>query len=270
MCLIDKGLTSQDEKYISSSNEDGGEKIANVELKEGKSYELPTPKREGYAFEGWYTNAEYSGEPVMTIVAKKNATYYAKWSKLYTITLNVNGGSLSANILQLKEGENISEFMADYTPTKEGFVFGDWFIGDSSTPLLANATMAGDITLTAKYKVGYTVKMYKQTREQDGYAEPEISVEYDYPGTKILSESVPAGFKEIKHDNTVYEIVLSENSAENVIERYFDRESYTVTFNPKAEVNLKRSFTAKKSAFLRTLRRQDIVCLVGLRVQRAK
>ncbi len=233
VCLAGGYLTScGEDMVVYKLNTNGGEKIANVELKEGKKYELPTPTREGYAFEGWYTNAECSGEPVTTIVAKNNATYYAKWSKLYTITLNVNGGTLSVSTLQLKEGENISEFMKTYVPEKEGFVFGDWFIGDSSTPLLANVTMTGDITLTAKYKVGYTVKMYKQTISQDGYAEPEISIEYDYPGTKVLSESVPTGFKEIKHDNTVYEIVLSENSAQNVIQRYFDRESYTVTFHP--------------------------------------
>lgn len=40
--------------------------------------------RKGYSFEGWYTNSDFSGDPVTSIGSSEvgNETYYAKWSKL--------------------------------------------------------------------------------------------------------------------------------------------------------------------------------------------
>jgi N-acetylmuramoyl-L-alanine amidase len=59
---------------------------------------LPTATRSGYTFEGWYTNADFSGSKVTAIAAGStgNKKYYAKWSQpTYTITLNLNGGALA-------------------------------------------------------------------------------------------------------------------------------------------------------------------------------
>ena len=233
-CLTGVGMSSCKDKdmIVYTLNTNGGATIEDVEIKQGEEFSLPTPTREGYVFEGWYTNADLKGTPVTKVTATENMTYYAKWSVLYTITLNLNGGSLSVQTLKLKEGANIAEFMSAYVPTKDGYVFGAWFVGNSSSALTANTKMTGDITLTAKYKVGYTVKMYKQKLDLSGYDEPEIVQAYDYPGLTVTSEDVPVGFKEVSHQNTVYEIELKDNAAENVMERYFDRETYTVTFNP--------------------------------------
>jgi len=220
------------DKVVYTLNTNGGVAMENVELSLGEEYTLPTPTKEGYVFEGWYTNADFTGDAVTTVKATANATYYAKWSALYTITLNLNGGSLSTQTLKLKEGENVAAFMANYTPTKNGYVFGAWFVGSSSSALTANTKMTGDMTLTAKYKVGYTVKMYKQKLDLSGYDEPEIVTAYDYPGTTVTSEEVPVGFKEVRQDGTVFEIELTDKAEDNVMTRYFDREKYTVTFNP--------------------------------------
>lgn len=233
VCLTGACMSGCKDKnaIVYTLNTNGGVAIENVEVNAGEEYTLPTPTREGYAFEGWYTNAEFTGEPVTTVVATESATYYAKWATLYTITLDLNGGTLSATTLKLKEGENVSQFMASYVPTKEGFVFGAWFVGNTSTALTANTTMAGDMLLTAKYKVGYTVEIYKQNLDLNGYAEPEITVAYEYPGTDFVSEPIITGFKEVQNDNTVFQKVLSDNTAENVFKHYFNRESYKVTFN---------------------------------------
>ncbi|MCI6634346.1 MAG: leucine-rich repeat protein [Clostridiales bacterium] len=45
--------------------------------KEGQ-FVLATPVKEGYRFEGWYKNADLSGDPVTT-VEEAGGTYYAKW-----------------------------------------------------------------------------------------------------------------------------------------------------------------------------------------------
>ena len=65
----------------------GGESISADVVDIGETHTLPTPVRAGYVFEGWYLTADYSGEPVTSVVADSNVTYYAKWTQVQTITL---------------------------------------------------------------------------------------------------------------------------------------------------------------------------------------
>ena len=39
----------------------GGSSIETVEVKKGESYELPVPTRTGFEFDGWFTDANFSG-----------------------------------------------------------------------------------------------------------------------------------------------------------------------------------------------------------------
>ena len=48
-------------KYELSFATNGGDAIASVSVEEGASYTLPTPVREGYEFDGWYLNADFTG-----------------------------------------------------------------------------------------------------------------------------------------------------------------------------------------------------------------
>ena len=132
----------------------GGAEIAAAEVKKGEEYSLPVPTREGYEFEGWYTTEDLSGDPVEKIGdAKENLTFYAKWAKVYTVTLNLNGGTLSVTSFKAKAGVNLSGLLAAYTPVKEGYVFGAWF-DENDKEISKAATMPeGDLSLTAKYKV---------------------------------------------------------------------------------------------------------------------
>ena len=174
--------------YSLTFNTDGGAEISAVEVQEGEEYTLPVPTREGYSFEGWYLTADFSGDPVTTITASGDTTFYAKWEQLSVITLDLNGGSLAAGTtLYLKSGEVVYDFMQDYIPAKEGFVFGAWFDGEAE--LARNTRMPeGGITLTAEYKVGYSVKIYEQKLSLDGYDLAEtVSGDgyYDYVGNTV-------------------------------------------------------------------------------------
>ncbi len=213
----------------------GGAEIAAAEVKKGEEYSLPVPTREGYEFEGWYTTEDFSGDPVEKISdAQENLTFYAKWAKVYTVTLNLNGGTLSVTSFKAKAGANLSGLLAAYTPVKEGYVFGAWF-DENDKEISKTATMPeGDLSLTAKYKVSYKVEIYRQNLTQDGYDKDEQALEYsDYPGTTVSAEERLRGFREVKKDGengTLAKITLTENAAENVMRLYFDRETFTVTY----------------------------------------
>lgn len=229
----------QNEKYVKYVFEtNGAPAISAVEIKEGDNYTLPVPTREGYEFEGWYTNADFRGEPVTSVVAKENTTYYAKWEKLYEIKLELNGGSLNASKLYLKAGENMYDFMKDYVPQKSGFTFGAWYYGESE--LTKNSRMPqNDVTLTAMFKVAYTVELWEEKIEGEGYAKNEnVVTEYGFVGTKVSYTHDNPGFALVETTESVEEITLSETASANVLKYYYQRERYSVTFRanyPKNE-----------------------------------
>ena len=53
--------------------------------------ELATPVKDGYVFDGWYENADFSGNAATTPTAGK--TYYAKWTMADSISLTSNAAS---------------------------------------------------------------------------------------------------------------------------------------------------------------------------------
>ena len=96
----------------------GGAAVESVETTAGTVVPLPTPVREGYVFDGWYPDVDLSGEACgETVTAEKSATYYAKWTAGYRLTLDANGGTLSTAALWLREGDSLSKSAADWFPS---------------------------------------------------------------------------------------------------------------------------------------------------------
>ncbi len=196
---------------------------------EGQEVELPVPaEREGYSFEGWYENADFSGEPVQKVVAEKDKTFYAKWAKLFAVNLDVGAGSLPSAKFYLKAGENISGKAGEYVPVRDGWQFGEWLLGNEA--LSPSAVMPEeDITLTARYKVGYIVHTFRQNLAQNEYEPGEDIKGYDYPAANYTPAIEVRGFHVTAHDGEVTTKNLSETPSENEYTFYLDREKYTVT-----------------------------------------
>ncbi len=90
---------------------------------------LPTPTREGYHFEGWYTS--YDGGDKITsgsmIWTTANHTLYARWTmaaRIYTVRFNANGGSVSPSSKTVTYGEKYGELPI---PEREGYAFAGWY-----------------------------------------------------------------------------------------------------------------------------------------------
>lgn len=234
-------------KYSFDTN--GGTEISEVTKNKGEDYELPVPVRDGFEFEGWYLSDNFSGSPVTNAAAEENTTYYAKWAQLYTISLQLDGGSLSAgNSLKLKEGANVYDFMSGYTPTKSGLDFGAWFNGE--TELAKNLRMpATGITLTAKYKVAYEVEIYMQNIAGDAYEKSAETVKgTDFVGATVMPDINEKGFILVSNANQVLSKTLTATAADNVLKYYFDREEYTVSLRaeyPDGTVGVNETYTVK-------------------------
>ena len=57
----------------------------------GEALVIPTPTREGYTFDGWYTDAAYTKKFTGTTVPDKSMIVYAKWNinRGQTVTVNI-------------------------------------------------------------------------------------------------------------------------------------------------------------------------------------
>ena len=121
----------------------------------GTAVTLPVPTKNGYKFEGWYDNAEFTGVAVTEIsaAATGDKTYYAKWvAEQYTITFNTDGGAFVET--------PISSYIYGTTatlpvPTKNGYKFEGWydnaeFTGTALTEISNRAI--GDKVFYAKWR----------------------------------------------------------------------------------------------------------------------
>ena len=115
---------------------------------------LPSPTRENYTFQGWYT-APVGGSKISstTTVPSKDTTYYAHWTtNSYKVTYDyaTNGGS-SATVTSddFYYGSNV-----DLSPTasKSGYSFVGWNTNKDATTALTSYNITGNTTLYAIYK----------------------------------------------------------------------------------------------------------------------
>lgn len=172
--------------------ENGGTEVEDITAKAGDTITPPQdPTYAGREFAGWYLEEDCSGErqTLPEVMPDEDVTYYAKWTVLPQITLNLDGGQLdgvTGTTLGLKAGEDVYAFMQQYVPTKNGYRFGAWYYG--SIPLVENVPMpASGLELTAKWKVPYTVKVKKYDFLKYEYNEdPSLQkTEYEYDGTVV-------------------------------------------------------------------------------------
>lgn len=235
ICLatVTMGLVACSKEYELSFNVGGGTQIASVSVKEDKTFALPTPTWNGYEFEGWYLNADYTGGKVTEVKVTKDLTVYAKWTKLYSVTLNVDGGTLSTTTVTLKSGDNVYEAVKNLKPTKTNYVFGAWYNGNVELSKNLKITNS-DLTLTAKYQVEYEIEIYTQNETLDGYEKTNTVKHAVNEGVKVYATEKVDGFEEVNNEAAVTELTVTAGQT-NVMKQYFDRKEYTVVYNSNYE-----------------------------------
>lgn len=125
-----------------------------------KAKDIPVPnEREGWVFQGWYTEKDGKGDLVVpggaskATVFKTDATVYAYWKEFepVTVTLNAKGGTMRLN------GKNVSSTTMDTkwpgvldgalpTPGRTNYKFLGWYTGagikvDEDTIFLRDTTI---------------------------------------------------------------------------------------------------------------------------------
>ncbi len=91
---------------------------------------LPTPTRPEYAFMGWYTQRT-GGDLITsytTVSLSENITLYAQWKKIHKVTLKPDGGTISADTLEVVQGRTYGSLP---NAEKSGYYFDGWYTSAS-------------------------------------------------------------------------------------------------------------------------------------------
>ena len=108
----------------------------------------PQTERVHYRFDGWFTDAAFSGERVtFPFAVTQDATLYAKWTQTeFSVTFEENGG-------EAVTGGWFGKIEAEPRTERSGFIFGGWFTSPSFTgeSITFPYTLTQSITLYAKW-----------------------------------------------------------------------------------------------------------------------
>ena len=208
--------------YNVTLNADGGtiaeeKNITNYTYGVGAT--LPTKDdmtREGYTFDGWYDNNDFSGSSVTTISPTDTGakTFYAKWTiNSYSVTFNSNNGS-DIDSQTVDYGDTVAEPTA---PAKNGYTFAGWYSDEGLVSAYDfSTTVTSDITLYAKWTKNssggsYTPPTYKPTINQSDEG-GTVSVDKTNPkkgDTVTITPNPDAGYE-------VGEITVTDRNGDEV------------------------------------------------------
>lgn len=122
---------------------------------------LPTPKRTGYTFAGWYTAKTGGGKVTAAtqVNTQSNHTLYARWqSGSYTVSFDSNGGGTAPAGIKVSYG---SKYGTLGTVTRTGYTFQGWYTAKTGGSKVTSDTVftgTSNQTLYARWQANtYTV-----------------------------------------------------------------------------------------------------------------
>ncbi|MBR3798646.1 MAG: InlB B-repeat-containing protein, partial [Bacteroidales bacterium] len=148
----------------------------------------------GYTFNGWYDNAEFEGEPILTISSTDlgDKTYYAKFTvNTYNVILVTNEGVINSGNIESYEFGKGATLPTDVTKT--GYTFEGWYSNTSyiggTVSSIADNDM-GDKQFWAKW----TINEYEvAATAENGTVEGTGS--YEYKSTATLKAVPNEGYE---------------------------------------------------------------------------
>ena len=190
-----------------------GESVLDVEY--GSTYKmLPETSREGYTFDGWYTEAT-GGTKVENdtkVMRAENHTIYAHWTAIsYAVTYNANGGSFA------DDSSGRKSFTVSYDgnyslpadPVKSGYTFSGWY---------TEAADGEQITADTKMTTAEDHTLYAHWRDINTTTVIVGGVPMEYAGTPAYAKTDANGHVTLGGNSSDYNIkfddgVLTLNNA---------------------------------------------------------
>lgn len=111
---------------------------------------LNNPTKQGYVFEGWFTDSSLQ-TPISKIPTGTigDLTIYAKWRKVWTVTFDANGGT-DCEPVYVENGQKITEIPQTSKMNAYQNIFVGWYYNNQLWDF-ENGTVTQDIVLVAKW-----------------------------------------------------------------------------------------------------------------------
>lgn len=129
-----------------------------AEVKEGEKATRPAdPSRDGYDFDDWYVDAEFSATYDFNAAVTQSITLYANWydsSVVYrTVTFDLNYTGSESTTKKVADNSRLSTVA---NPEREGYAFVAWYTDAACTQAFSFATkITADTTLYARWATQY-------------------------------------------------------------------------------------------------------------------
>ena len=151
----------------------------------------------------------------------------------YTVTFDPDGGTVDPTSKTVEIG---ATYGALPTPTRAGYDFDGWYLGEEKVTETTTVDTAADHTLTAHWTPGthtfYNTFYYLETLEQSGeYFIVAAIGDYGTTGDRVTAPLTSyKGFTFDAEKSTPSGVITGDGKL--VLRLYYTRNSYTVTFDP--------------------------------------
>ena len=222
-------------KCVTFNSNGGNEGLQYVYVTSGAAVgTLPTATKDGYTFDGWFTEASAGTQINAETTISEDVTYYAHYTiASYTLTWDANGGNLSGSYTSgmVQYGATITA----PTATKEGHTFLRWNV----TPA---ATMpAQDVTYTAQWSIA--VKHYLQNIDGTYPETPEATENISGDANEYVTPAVKTYDGFITPATQTVQIGVADEVTYNYVRR-----TYTITLDANGGTCATTSLTVKHGA----------------------
>ncbi|MBR1813314.1 MAG: InlB B-repeat-containing protein [Lachnospiraceae bacterium] len=172
------------------------------------------PKREGYAFAGWFTGAEGGEEFDFTTRITQDMELFAQWKRVYTVTFDFNSEEFSEDgKVQVSEGSLLPQSDIPAVQAPEGFVFDGWYTeAEGGERYGFSEEIHQDLTLYARWdevKEEETILTVTFDLGQEGAENTTAQVKQGSPVAKPVDPAIEGrsfeGWHTDKEEDTPYD-----------------------------------------------------------------
>ena len=149
LCLVGCGTQWQVSFDLDGGTVDGASTIEAIMADEGSTIALPTPEKEGYRFDGWFTDAAHTQPFTATSTVTGEITLYALWTPL-DIAVTVVFGELGTETVNCAYNSQLS--LAELAARQPDYECLGWSDGTNTYGPDDVITVTEAITLTGTFE----------------------------------------------------------------------------------------------------------------------
>ena len=184
------------------------------------------PEREGYIFDGWYTDKAYTLEYNFDKMVTEPVTLYAKWAEKVTIIYKANDGTEDNDTRLIVPKGTVVDGFPDVQRT--GYDFGGWYEGD--LPAATSKAYEQDTTLTAHWVPKQMVVCFMDGDNLYDIAVPDYDSKLERPADPVRAGYTFAGWYTDEECTQAYNFA-DPVRADFDLHAKWTANSYTVTFD---------------------------------------